>query len=62
MLEILDQLKKRQVTLIKAPLGYDMAPVGYTGPDQYLKLITEFYEKTGFSISGDGDAAIQILG
>ena len=39
-----------------------MAPVGYTGPDQYLKLITEFYEKTGFSISGDGDAAIQILG
>ena len=62
MLEILDQLKKKQVTLIKAPIGYEMAPVGYTGPEQYLTLMTGFYEKTGFMISGDGDAAIQILG
>ena len=60
--EILDQLKKKQVTLIKAPIGYEMAPVGYTGPEQYLTLMTGFYEKTGFTISGDGDAAIQILG
>ena len=62
MLEILDQLKKKQVTLIKAPIGYEMAPVGYTGPEQYLTLMTGFYEKTGFMIIGDGDAAIQILG
>ena len=62
MLEILDQLKKKQVTLIKAPNAYEMAPVGYTGPEQYLTLMTGFYEKTGFMISGDGDAAIQILG
>ena len=62
MLEIQDQLKKKQVTLIKAPIGYEMAPVGYTGPEQYLTLMTGFYEKTGFMISGDGDAAIQILG
>ena len=62
MLEILVQLKKKQVTLIRAPIGYDMAPIGYTGPEQYYSLMAEFYEKTGFSISGDGDAAIQILG
>ena len=62
MLEILDQLKKKQVTLIKAPIGYELAPVGYTGPEEYMELMTGFYEKTGFMISGDGDAAIQILG
>ena len=62
MLEILDQLKKKQVSLIKSPIGYTMAPVGYTGPEQYYSLMAEFFEKTGFSISGDGDAAIQILG
>ena len=61
MLEILDQLKKKQVTLIKSPTGYKLAPIGYTGPDQYLALMTEFYEKTGFMISGDGNTAIQIL-
>ena len=57
-----DQLKKKQVTLIKSPIGYEMAPVGYTGPEQYYSLMAEFFEKTGFSISGDGDAAVQILG
>mgnify|MGYP005802218143 CR=1 FL=1 len=62
MLEILDQMKKKQVTLIKSPIGYKLAPIGYTGPDQYLALMTEFYEKTGFMISGDGNTAIQILG
>ena len=61
MLEILDQMKKKQVTLIKSPIGYKLAPIGYTGPDQYLALMTEFYEKTGFMISGDGNTAIQIL-
>lgn len=62
MMEILDQLRRKQVTLIKSPLGYAMAPVGYTGPEQYYSLMAGFFEKTGFSISGDGDAAIQILG
>lgn len=62
MLEILDQLRRKQVTLIKAPIGYELAPVGYTGQQQYLGMMADFYEKTGFSISGDGDAAIQILG
>ena len=61
MNEIADQLGKKGVTLITAPTGYELAPLGYTGPDQYLKLITEFYEKTGFSISGDGDLAMKIL-
>lgn len=61
MLEILDQLKRKQVTMIKAPIGYELAPVGYKGPEEYIILMTEFFEKTGFSISGDGDAAIQIL-
>ena len=32
------------------------------GPDQYRELMAGFYEKTGFSISGDGDIAIKILG
>ena len=61
MLEILDQLKRKQVTMIKAPIGYELAPVGYKGPEEYMILMTEFFEKTGFSISGDGHAAIQIL-
>ena len=61
MLEILDQLKRKQVTMIKAPIGYELAPVGYKGPEEYMILMTEFFEKTGFSISGDGNAAIQIL-
>ncbi len=61
MLEILEQLRKKQVTMIRSALGYGMAPIGYTGPEQYMTLITEFFEKTGFSISGNGDAAIQIL-
>lgn len=61
LLEILDQLKKKQVTMIKAPMGYKMAPIGYTGPDQYYELMREFYQSTGFEISGDGDEAVQIL-
>ena len=61
MKEILDQLRKKQVTLIRSSLGYSLAPVGYTGPEQYLELMIGFFEKTGFSISGDGDSAIQIL-
>lgn len=59
--EILEELRKKRVTLIKAPMGYQMAPIGYTGPEQYLRLMAEFFEKTGFSISGDGTAAVQIL-
>lgn len=61
MNEILEELRKKRVTLIKAPLGYLFAPVGYTGPEQYLHLMAGFFEKTGFSISGDGNAAVQIL-
>ena len=60
--EILDQLRKKGVTLIRSPLGYKLAPVGYEGPEQYEVLMAGFFEKTGFSITGDEDAAIQILG
>ena len=59
--EIADQLGKKGVTLITAPTGYELAPLGYTGPDQYRELMAGFYEKNGFSISGDGDAAMRIL-
>ena len=61
MNEIIDHLGKKGVTLITAPNGYELAPLGYTGPDQYRELIAGFYEKTGFTISGDGDIAMKIL-
>ena len=61
MNEITDQLAKKGVTLITAPTGYELAPLGYTGPDQYHELMAGFYEKVGFSISGDGDIAMKIL-
>ena len=59
---IRDRFGKKGVTLITAPNGYELAPLGYTGPDQYRELIAGFYEKTGFSISGDGRTAMKILG
>ena len=59
--EITDQLAKKNVTFIKAPVGYRLAPLGYEGPEQYRRLMAGFYEKTGFSISGDGDLAMKIL-
>lgn len=59
--EIIDQFRKKGVTLVTAPNGYELAPLGYTGPDQYRELIAGFYEKTGFSVSGDGDIAMKIL-
>ena len=62
MREIIDQFGKKGVTMVPAPNGYELAPLGYTGPDQYRKLIAGFYEKTGFSISGDGGIAMKILG
>ncbi|HIX63100.1 MAG TPA: GNAT family N-acetyltransferase [Candidatus Mediterraneibacter colneyensis] len=61
MNEIADQFGRKGITLITAPTGYDLAPLGYTGPDQYHELMAGFYEKTGFSISGDGDLAMKIL-
>ena len=61
MNEIVDQLGRKGVTLITAPNGYEMAPLGYTGPDQYRELVAGFYKKTGFSISGNGDIAMKIL-
>lgn len=61
MNEITDQLAKKGVTLITAPTGYDLAPLGYTGPDQYHELMAGFYKKTGFSVSGDGDLAMKII-
>ena len=61
MNEIIDQLQKKGVTLITAPLGYKLAPLGYTGPDQYRELMAGFYEKVGFSLNGDGDMAMKIL-
>ena len=57
--EITDQLAKKNVTFIKAPVGYRLAPLGYEGPEQYQRLMAGFYEKTGFSISGDGDLAMK---
>ena len=59
--EIVDQFSKKGITLITAPTGYDMAPLGYTGPDQYHELMAGFYRKVGFDISGDGDIAMKIL-
>lgn len=61
ILEIEDQLKKKGVTMITAPTGYELAPLGYTGPDQYRELMAGFYAKTGYTISGDGDIAMKIL-
>ncbi len=58
--EITDQLAKKNVTFIKAPVGYRLAPLGYEGPEQYQRLMAGFYEKTGFAISGDGDVAMKI--
>ncbi|HIZ81763.1 MAG TPA: GNAT family N-acetyltransferase [Candidatus Mediterraneibacter pullistercoris] len=59
--EIVDQFSKKGITLITAPTGYDMAPLGYTGPDQYHELMAGFYRKVGFDISGNGDIAMKIL-
>ena len=39
MCEILDQLRQKQVTVIRSPFGYALAPIGYTGPDQYRQLM-----------------------
>lgn len=59
--EITDQMGKKNITFIKAPVGYRLAPLGYEGPQQYQRLMAGFYEKTGFAITGDGDAAMKIL-
>lgn len=61
MNEIIDQLQKKGVTLLTAPAGYKLAPLGYTGPDQYKELMGGFYQKNGFSMSGDGESAVRIL-
>ena len=47
MNEIVTELGKKGITLIYAPTGYDLAPLGYTGPAQYKELMAGFYEKTG---------------
>ena len=52
---------QKLVTVIRSPFGYALAPIGYTGPDQYRQLMRGFWGATGFEISGDGDEAIQIL-
>ena len=61
MNEIVTELGKKGITLIYAPTGYDLAPLGYTGPAQYKELMAGFYEKTGFTTSGDGDLMMKIL-
>ena len=61
MNEITDQFRKKVITLITAPTGYDLAPLGYTGPDQYKELMAGFYEKIGFSLNASGDMAMKIL-
>ncbi len=62
MNEIAAEFGKKGVTMITAPTGYELAPLGYTGPDQYRELMAGFYAKTGFAVSGDGDLAMKILG
>ena len=57
----LNGIGKKGITLIYAPTGYDLAPLGYTGPAQYKELMAGFYEKTGFTTSGDGDLMMKIL-
>ena len=37
--EITDQLAKKNVTFIKAPVGYRLAPLGYEGPEQYQSCL-----------------------
>ena len=49
MNEIVTELGKKGITLIYAPTGYDLAPLGYTGPAQYKELMAGFYEKKGYS-------------
>lgn len=61
MEEIADQFSKKGVTIILAPTGYELAPLGYTGPDQYRELMAGFYQKNEFDMSGDGDLAMRIL-
>lgn len=60
--EIVSQLEKKGVTLVTAPVGYELAPLGYMGPDQYKELMTGFYHRTGFEIGADGGIAMKILG
>ena len=45
MNEIVTELGKKGITLIYAPTGYDLAPLGYTGPAQYKELMAGFYEE-----------------
>ena len=54
MNEIADQLGKKGVTMITAPMGYELAPLGYTGPDQYHELLAGFYKKPGLRSAGTG--------
>lgn len=61
MEEIADQFSKKGITIILAPAGYELAPLGYTGPEQYHELMAGFYRKTGFDLSGDGKLAMKIL-
>ena len=42
-------------------MGYELAPLGYTGPDQYHELLAGFYKKAGFTVSGDGNLAMKII-
>lgn len=62
MNEIVEELGKKGITFITAPKGYELAPLGYTGPDQYRELMERFYEKTGFTASADGGLVMKILG
>ena len=59
MNEIVTELGKKGITLIYAPTGYDLAPLGYTGPAQYKELMAGL--ETGFTTSGDGDLMMKIL-
>lgn len=62
MNEILDQFRKKRITLIKAPNGYDAVPPGYLSLEHYREMMSTFFQNTGFSINGEGTAALQILG
>ena len=46
MNEIADQFSKKGVTLITAPVGYELAPLGYT-PEEVLEMLRQVREEEG---------------
>ena len=55
MNEIVTELGKKGITLIYAPTGYDLAPLGYTGPAQYKELMAGFMRNRNLRQAETGD-------